>query len=152
MNRLAFTFVTLIALSACNKIPGTTENTVAKGKQAAAALLKDPSSAQFRNVQVVEGAVCGEINGKNGYGAYTGFSRFLVLKDGRAGLDPEVDQKEVDAATSQCTNAKGPFHFQSEKDLAIENCERAHDLAQRWVEQAQFEMAFSANCNSHSGK
>ena len=41
--------------------------------------LMDPSSAQFRNVKVIKGDyVCGEINAKNSYGAYTGYRWFMV--------------------------------------------------------------------------
>jgi hypothetical protein len=43
--------------------------------------LRDPQSAQFRDVHVIAGAlngrrVCGQVNAKNGYGGYGGFSRF----------------------------------------------------------------------------
>lgn len=47
--------------------------------------LKDPSSAQFRNIRAVdvtlengtkERRVCGELNGKNSFGAYVGFEMF----------------------------------------------------------------------------
>lgn len=45
-------------------------------------LLNDPESAQFRNVRLVEGGtVCGEINGKNAYGAYIGFTPFVYTHD-----------------------------------------------------------------------
>lgn len=51
--------------------------------------LRDPGSAQFRSVRVVgqrpyERAVCGEVNAKNAFGAYTGFQGFvaLVRRDG----------------------------------------------------------------------
>ena len=44
--------------------------------------LKDPSSAQFRNVRLeVYGSrqvICGEINAKNSYGGYVGFKRFVA--------------------------------------------------------------------------
>jgi hypothetical protein len=42
--------------------------------------LKDPSSAQFRNVFVSKDGdyVCGEVNAKNGFGAYGGFEKFVV--------------------------------------------------------------------------
>lgn len=49
--------------------------------------LKDPSSAQFRNVQLrnikadglsKSGYVCGEVNAKNAFGAYVGYSRFYI--------------------------------------------------------------------------
>ncbi|MFC0634344.1 hypothetical protein [Brevundimonas balnearis] len=57
-----------------------------------AAQLRDPSSAQFRAVEVIEqpdgrSVVCGEVNGKNAYGGYAGFTRFVV--DGaRVELEP----------------------------------------------------------------
>lgn len=43
--------------------------------------MKDPAAAQFRNVRVISYGTggrltCGEVNGKNSYGAYTGFTRF----------------------------------------------------------------------------
>jgi hypothetical protein len=41
---------------------------------------KDPGSAQYRNVVVTDQKnVCGEVNGKNAYGAYVGFRRFYVI-------------------------------------------------------------------------
>ena len=42
--------------------------------------LKDPGSAQFRNVKVYHGVapvVCGEVNAKNSFGGYIGFQRFI---------------------------------------------------------------------------
>lgn len=39
--------------------------------------MRDPDSVQFRNEQLTnDGWLCGELNGKNAYGAYTGFKRF----------------------------------------------------------------------------
>ncbi|MYM31511.1 hypothetical protein GTP58_24565 [Duganella sp. CY15W] len=41
-------------------------------------LMKDPSSAQFRNERFIDyDWYCGEINAKNGMGAYTGYKRFI---------------------------------------------------------------------------
>lgn len=57
-----------------------------KAKAAAASLLKDPMSAQFRNV-TGNTAVCGEVNGKNSFGAYSGFKPFYYFEMG----DPPVD-------------------------------------------------------------
>jgi hypothetical protein len=45
---------------------------------------KDPSSPQFRNVVLRQSSdkisfhLCGEVNGKNSYGGYIGFRRFVV--------------------------------------------------------------------------
>jgi hypothetical protein len=72
-------------------------------KQAVADTLKDPSSAQFKNVIVFDGgkqrAVCGEVNGKNSYGGYVGFKKFYkyetsenaVIKKGDGIMDKLVD-------------------------------------------------------------
>jgi hypothetical protein len=49
---------------------------------------KDPDSATFRNLTTSpveedgDQLVCGELNAKNSYGAYTGYQRFSVKKDG----------------------------------------------------------------------
>lgn len=53
------------------------------------AQMRDPGSTQFRNLWVVNiskentdlPAVCGEVNSKNGFGAYTGFTPFLAAND-----------------------------------------------------------------------
>ncbi len=47
-------------------------------------LLKDPLSAQFRRSVLYNGArgttvVCGEVNGKNGFGGYMGFQPYSVI-------------------------------------------------------------------------
>ena len=42
---------------------------------------KDPAAAQYRNVALSNTdlpVVCGEVNGKNSYGAYVGFKRFYA--------------------------------------------------------------------------
>lgn len=54
---------------------------ISQGEDAAANLLRDPSSAQFRKVRTDgKSYVCGEINGKNGFGAYSGFSEFYAFE------------------------------------------------------------------------
>lgn len=46
--------------------------------------LRDPGSAVFRNVRLIEsrvdgiGAVCGEVNARNGFGGMSGFGPFRV--------------------------------------------------------------------------
>ena len=48
-------------------------------------LLKDPESARFRNLHLVDykGGLlaCGEVNAKNSYGGYVGFSPFMAAND-----------------------------------------------------------------------
>lgn len=47
-----------------------------------ASSLKDPGSAQFRNVEIKPygygKVVCGEVNAKNSYGGYVGFAKFVA--------------------------------------------------------------------------
>lgn len=73
-----------------------------QGKAAAAELLIDPSSAMFRKVRVVRdhggAVVCGEINGKNRFGAYTGFQRFWA-KDKMGMIQPAPGSSELQAAS-----------------------------------------------------
>lgn len=53
-----------------------------KGMALMKSKLKDPHSAEFRNVYFHRGrdgapVTCGEINSKNSFGGYSGFQRFL---------------------------------------------------------------------------
>lgn len=61
-----------------------------KAQESVMALLKDPSSAEFRNMN----GMCGEVNSKNSFGAYTGFVRFIGTPDITVieGENPQVDQ------------------------------------------------------------
>jgi len=53
----------------------------------------DPDSVEFRNVNFDNGILmCGEVNGKNRYGAYVGFKKFYVVVSGiKDNLDVTVD-------------------------------------------------------------
>lgn len=89
---------------------------IAAAKKAAAYDLKDPASAQYRNVRVSDVLptyVCGEINAKNSYGGYVGFTPFYYSHDDGsvvvAKADDEIDQglmkivcaKRVEGAAAQ---------------------------------------------------
>ena len=73
------------------KLP-VTEAQAEKAKDAVRHGLKDPDSAQFRDLYEVPSmrddsgsrAVCGEVNARNSYGGYVGFRRFLYLPSGKA--------------------------------------------------------------------
>jgi hypothetical protein len=71
--------------------------------------MKDPSSTQFRNVVAVQKAdgsvaVCGEVNSKNSFGAYNGFSPFSgYLKNGRLeGTSVAYDQSSANLIAKNC--------------------------------------------------
>lgn len=61
----------------------------AQAKKLVADSLRDPASAQFRDVVGHGDAVCGEVNGKNGYGAYAGFKHFIVF-GGDVTVEPDL--------------------------------------------------------------
>ena len=95
MKRATFLAITAaLVLCGCEYIKGTDEHLKVEGQKAAAALLKDPSSAQFRNVKVSDKTVCGEMNGKNSFGAYTGFEPFMY-EYARASLTPPGENYEL---------------------------------------------------------
>lgn len=74
-----------------------------RAKAVVTGLLKDPESAEFRNVfspkrNGVDDAnvVCGEVNSKNSFGAKTGFIRFVSATtgaDAAFGIQPAVGSK-----------------------------------------------------------
>ena len=57
------------------------------------AKMKDPESSKFSNMKVFLGTLCGEINSKNSFGAYTGADPFtagggaVTLRSGVTELD-----------------------------------------------------------------
>lgn len=59
---------------------------------------KDPSGVKYRNLVLSGGqsnpmALCGEVNGRNSYGAYVGFRRFFVLLPQ---LSAEIEERGSD--------------------------------------------------------
>lgn len=85
-----FMMVSVLALLA-----GCGDDTIEKGRAAAAFQLKDPGSAQFRGDYVTStGSVCGEINGKNSFGAYVGFKRYLSMKGKGGDFIAVIDSEE----------------------------------------------------------
>lgn len=99
------TAIAVVALSGCGGSRNGNNSLVSdifaeKVKKLASRDLKDPDSAQFRNETlqrkpIAIGAawktavVCGEISGRNSYGAYSGFRRFIVEPgSGQRRLEP----------------------------------------------------------------
>jgi len=70
-------------------------------RTAVADRLKDPDSAKFRNErQVADSGFCGEVNGKNGFGAYSGFAPFFAMKR-PDGFDVMIDSALSDPLVSK---------------------------------------------------
>lgn len=68
---------------------------------------KDADALKFRNEfdsPTVPGIKCGEVNGKNSFGAYTGFKRFIVQRN-KALVDdgtlPKFNQGWLDLCTKK---------------------------------------------------
>lgn len=79
------------------------EKTIELAKEILLYSFKDPYSANFRNVRLVDYAdgkvVCGEVNSKNAYGAYIGYSPFVASVVGAESYQRDVrrGQKYEDA-------------------------------------------------------
>lgn len=63
---------------------------IRKAKQNVTSEFKDPDSAKFRNIRVIRGSVCGEVNAKNSYGGYVGYRRFVSVGGIVAWLEGET--------------------------------------------------------------
>lgn len=86
-----------------------------RARTSVASHLKDPDSAKFRNErQVSDVAVCGEVNGKNTFGAYSGFAQFLAMKR-PGGFDVIIDPDMTDRfAGSVCGYATAATEAKAE--------------------------------------
>lgn len=55
---------------------------ISAGEEQIKTILKDPESADFKDVHFYSGGgvpvACGEVNAKNGFGGFTGFERFVA--------------------------------------------------------------------------
>lgn len=114
MNKITMTVCALIialthtmAMAATKKKASPDAALIVRGQAEAKALLKDPDSAQFRNVHIgidILGnkKVCGEINAKNAFGGYTGFTPFVF--HGRAAIlsGPPQDQLDYFSIAGGC--------------------------------------------------
>lgn len=139
----AAVIVGVLALAGCDQ-------STSRAKEQVAAMLRDPSSAQFRNVKAAKGAVCGEINGKNGFGAYAGFSRFIVTPStGAAMIEPsDVPSDDVaEAARLQCERSRHqPLYSEAERELRMLQCRQAAEMYERRADAKEFEAAYLESC------
>lgn len=93
---------TIPAFAACLLIAGCSSGLEEKARERLSATLKDPSTAEFRNL--IKGKpgddgvylICGEFNAKNSFGAYNGFKRFVVSSEGES--EPIIENSEASTA------------------------------------------------------
>jgi hypothetical protein len=85
-------------------VAGCGSSSLDQAQDTVRAALRDPSSAEFRQVRRCSGdraVVIGEVNARNGFGGYTGFTHFIVA-DGRAYFLGETDMLEYAEVQSAC--------------------------------------------------
>lgn len=70
---------------------------IERAKKAVLYRLLDPEAGRFRNVTANSGEVCGEVNGKNKLGGYTGFQVFWV----KFGPEPDVWMGDILGPSAQ---------------------------------------------------
>lgn len=106
-SRLIVAAITLAAAAAATAYKW--DDLVVKPTMRAAveASMKDPSSVLYRNEVIAHDArVCGELNAKNGYGAYVGFKRFISEEHRFAIEGDDVDSWRVgEASTAEVMDA-----------------------------------------------
>ncbi|TQL83105.1 hypothetical protein [Delftia sp. HK171] len=82
----------------------TEDEAIDAGKRSVIAVLKDGESARFRNVHLkpyLQGAVvCGEVNAKNSYGGYVGFTRFAAGISGAMLEDTSSRRSDINSASN----------------------------------------------------
>lgn len=84
MNNFPLIFIILLIITMTTSTSiAANDNLISQTKQHVKDMLKDPESAQFKDVKVAinskgEKTVCGQVNSKNSYGGYTGFKSFYV--------------------------------------------------------------------------
>jgi len=75
------------------------------GQRSVESRLKDAESAKFRDQFVGKtGVPCGEVNAKNGFGAYNGFKRYVASGGGVSVVEGEMPQDQFEAVWQRlCT-------------------------------------------------
>ena len=93
---------TLSLMMVALAVAGCGDSAVQNAHKAVAYQLQDPGSAQFRaDRELGDGSVCGEVNGKNSDGAYSGFGHYLARKGAegfQVTLDPQARNPEAATA------------------------------------------------------
>lgn len=146
MRQAALVWLPFVLLGGCQFIPGTDWHKIRQAKEAVAAVLIDPSSAQFRNVEIGhEGAVCGEVNGKNRMGAYVGFTRFVAMADIPPTLDPQVTVTQEDFER-EMADARRALRNPYSASLARFNLERANEINEQVFAQSLFDIDWESQC------
>jgi peptidoglycan hydrolase-like protein with peptidoglycan-binding domain len=94
-----------------NAKPLEDEEAIAKLNETLEDKLLDPFSAQYKNIVILpSGNICGSVNSKNSYGAYTGYQQFFAMSFNQvvgsktiwAVFAPIVDDESSSRAQMHC--------------------------------------------------
>lgn len=128
MKRIFYSCATLL-LSGCGS------GLLDEARKEVAAQLRDPESAQFRNLKdYTEKIVCGEVNAKNGFGGYVGFSEFIYFgdfKSRRKEVDFNPSSKESEIYCTDKTDKKLAY-LEWIKDNSERKCAESGDSSSGW--------------------
>lgn len=130
----------LAMIAACFALAACGGGPVEQAKEAVAAGLKDPASAQFRDVKVCRSGkiVAGEVNAKNAFGGYVGFEPFYYV-DGAVVF---ADQSRFSQLSRECYPRTGKesareaaaLNVADDLESAADELEKAADEATREVQ------------------
>src|SRR5690554_4750296 len=111
-----------LVLSGCTE--GIVEyNSAREAKKAVSEGMRDPRSAEFRNIRHSDHqgnrVVCGEVNGRNAFGAMAGFEQFMYLSPlVRVGYDSESSF----AIYQCCRHLRGGPPLDARNTADVEEC------------------------------
>lgn len=100
--------------------------------------VKDPGSVKFGSVWEHNGAICGFVNAKNSYGAYTGPRRFVgspdrvFIDDPGHGIDQDLWDRGCGAANTVIMTGDPPPPAMGERAGAEEASQRADDFKRKY--------------------
>ncbi|ENX06086.1 hypothetical protein [Acinetobacter courvalinii] len=118
---------------------------IKNAKQSIRDSIKDPRSAQFQHIRVVknlrgERAVCGEVNAKNAFGGYVGFTPFMYV-DGASYLASGDEDYQEDFyyvyILSGCMGVSDEKEFRNQ--LYYEQVQQEEQIRKEQEEQARKE-------------
>lgn len=119
MKRIIAAGVVALVVAGCEV---TQDTAIEKGKEMVASALKDPDSASFSDVYMLEtdvlgdthyGYLCGRVNSKNSFGGYTGMRRFSASFQYSAGGQIKVGYLELEEGLNAKEMSDGVTYFET---------------------------------------
>jgi len=149
-----------LALTGCNQIQSEEEKAILAGKEVVIRELRDPESAQFRDVFYAppveglreDGLVCGEFNGKNLNGAYVGFTAFIANPvTGGLSVSPSSNFSSAEAAEigDLCTTLAAEYEARGgevRRFRALDACQKSVGANEQIVKVEEFKYQMSSVC------